>query len=80
MQPRQNPLYAARDHQGKRDMDWQREHLPGECAPMNGHYEELNVLGARTGKVLHVQQGELLPKAPRGFTWRQQRSSTDEAI
>ena len=47
-----------------------QEHQPGSHAPATGHYEELNVFGMRTGKVEHVQEGEPLPIAPRGFTWR----------
>ena len=48
-----------------------QEHQPGLHAPATGHYEELNVFGTRTGKVEHVHEGEQLPSAPRGFTWRQ---------
>ena len=39
-------------------------------APATGHYEELNVFGSHTGKTAHVTEGEPLPGAPRGFTWR----------
>jgi hypothetical protein len=46
------------------------EHQPCDLAPATDHYEELNIFGARTGKVAHVVAGEPLPKAPRGFTWR----------
>jgi hypothetical protein len=48
-----------------------QEHQPGTHAPATGHYEQLNVFGTPTGKVLHVLEGEQLPHAPRGFTWRQ---------
>jgi hypothetical protein len=44
--------------------------LPAEPAPQTGYYEELNVLGRRTGYVIHARKGEELPSAPRGFTWR----------
>jgi hypothetical protein len=47
-----------------------QEHQPGAHAPETGHYEELNVFGSRTGRVEHVQEGERLPFAPRGFSWR----------
>jgi hypothetical protein len=47
-----------------------QEHQPGTHAPSTGHYEELNVFGSPTGKVEHVQEGERLPRAPRGFSWR----------
>jgi hypothetical protein len=35
-----------------------------------GHYEERNVFGTPTGKVTHAAEGQSLPAAPRGFTWR----------
>jgi hypothetical protein len=40
---------------------------PGHVRPRQ---EELNVFGSSTGKVEHVREGERLPLAPRGFTWR----------
>ena len=46
------------------------EHKPGDPVPVTGHYEELNVFGSPTGKVHHATEGEPLPDAPRGFTWR----------
>ena len=51
-------------------MSHPNEHDPGDEAPHTGHYEELSVLGARTGRTVHVQEGEPLPAAPRGFKWR----------
>jgi hypothetical protein len=48
-----------------------QEHQPGAHAPVAGQYEELNVFGTPTGKVAHVREGERLPRAPRGFSWRQ---------
>ena len=55
------------------------EYSPGARVPAAGPYEELNVLGASTGKVIVVQQGDALPPAPRGFTWRplRQRSPNE---
>ena len=47
-----------------------QEHTPGTRALVTGHYEELNVFGSPTGKVEHVQEGERLPHAPRGFSCR----------
>jgi hypothetical protein len=47
------------------------EHGPGTHAPVSGHYEELNIFGTPTGRVEHVREGERLPHAPRGFSWRQ---------
>lgn len=46
------------------------EFNPGEPAPDAGPYEELNVFGSRTGKVVVVQEGDTFPTAPRGFSWR----------
>jgi hypothetical protein len=46
------------------------EHLPGERASETGHYEELNVFGTQTGHTTHSEEGEHLPRAPVGFTWR----------
>jgi hypothetical protein len=48
----------------------QNEHRPGARAPVAGHYHELNLFGAPTGKVHRAQGGDPLPGAPRGFTWR----------
>jgi len=47
-----------------------KEHQPGTRAPITGHFEELNIFGSPTGKVVHVQEGERLPHAPQGFSWR----------
>jgi hypothetical protein len=46
------------------------EQQPGAPAPATGRYAELNVLGARTGRVQHVVKGDSLPGAPLGFSWR----------
>jgi hypothetical protein len=59
--PEPEPAYVV-EHQ---------ELQPGTRAPVTGHYEELNVFGALTGRVERVCQGEHLPLGPRGFTWRQ---------
>lgn len=55
------------------------DYPPCVTAPVAGHYGELNVFGAHTGRVAEVQEGEELPSAPRGFTWRllNQRSPTE---
>ena len=42
-------------------------------APATGNYEELNVFGSHTGKVVYVAEGDQLPPAPRSFTWRRMR-------
>jgi hypothetical protein len=51
-------------------MDERPEHQPGSNAPATGRYEQLNVFGTPTGRLAHVREGEQLPSAPRGFTWR----------
>jgi hypothetical protein len=55
------------------------EHRPGERAHVPGEYQELNIFGAPTGRVVHMMEGDELPAAPRGFTWRtlSQRSVTE---
>ncbi|MEJ0019654.1 MAG: hypothetical protein WDN25_24490 [Acetobacteraceae bacterium] len=39
-------------------------------APAAGTYEQRDVLGAYTGLRVTVVLDELLPAAPRGFTWQ----------
>ena len=46
------------------------EYLPLSPAPHTGIFEELDVFGSPTGVVAFVNKGELLPGAPRSFTWR----------
>ena len=46
------------------------EHAPGDHAPATDHYEQLNIFGTPTGWVVRVTEGERLPAAPRGCTWR----------
>jgi hypothetical protein len=46
-----------------------REYPPGMQAPVAGTYEQRNVLGSPTGVRVVAARGELLPRAPRGFTW-----------
>jgi hypothetical protein len=46
------------------------EYPPGARAPSAGTYEQRNVLGTPTGVRITVAQDEVLPAAPRGFTWR----------
>ena len=42
---------------------------PGEPAPSAGLYELRNVFSTWVGQIVQVKQGELLPRAPREFTW-----------
>jgi hypothetical protein len=46
-----------------------REYPPGMRAPSGGVYEQRNVLGSFTGVRITVVRDEILPAAPRGFTW-----------
>jgi len=46
-----------------------REYPQGMPAPIAGTYAQRNVLGSATGGQVTVAQGEVLPAAPRGFTW-----------
>jgi hypothetical protein len=43
---------------------------PGSKASFSGTYEELNVFGTPTGRVVLADKDETLPSAPRGFGWR----------
>jgi hypothetical protein len=47
-----------------------REHQPGAPAPRTGRYQELNVFGTPTGKVVDAEEDSRLPAASRGFSWR----------
>ena len=55
--------------------DDQEEHQLRRPAPATAHYEELNVFGSPTGAVVHVREGDRLPGAPRGFTWRRTQTA-----
>jgi hypothetical protein len=56
-----------------------REYPSGVRAPTTGTYEQRNVLGTLTGVRVTVAQGDVLPAAPRGFTWRVVDASEEEA-
>jgi len=45
------------------------EYPPGMRAPSGGVYEQRSVLGSATGVRITVVRDEILPAAPRGFTW-----------
>lgn len=45
------------------------EYPPATSAPIAGIYEQRNIFGAATGTTVYRARGELLPDAPRGFTW-----------
>jgi hypothetical protein len=45
----------------------EQSYLIGDSAD---RYEEPNIFGAPTGKVIHAAEGEPPPVVPRGFTWR----------
>jgi len=46
------------------------EYQPGDRAPGAGEFEELNVFGTPTGRIVTVAKDDPLPGAPRAFTWR----------
>lgn len=46
------------------------EYAPGDPAPFSGIYELLNVLGLPSKTRIPRRQGERLPPAPLGWTWR----------
>jgi hypothetical protein len=46
------------------------EYRPGEPAPRVGRYEELNVFGTPTGKIVNLTELQRFPTGPRGFSWR----------
>jgi hypothetical protein len=47
-------------------------------APVGGTFEQRSVLGSPTGVRITVARGELLPNAPRGFTWSITDCVTDD--
>ena len=52
-------------------MSQELDHLkPDEPAPATGAYSEQNVFGTPTGQRIDVIKGDLMPQAPRDFTWR----------
>jgi hypothetical protein len=55
------------------------EHQPGDSAPETGTYRLLDVLGGETKTHAHIGQGQPLPVAPRGQTWRLERKPGDAA-
>ena len=46
------------------------EYQPGDPAPETGPYEELNVFGRPTGRIVALEKNEEFPTAARAFTWR----------
>ena len=53
------------------------EHPPGHPAPVAGVYRLLNVFGSETIEAIHVAQGQPLPPAPLGHSWRLERLADD---
>ena len=45
------------------------EHAPGDPAPADGLYRELNVFGRPTEFEVMLSAGDTLPAAPVGFSW-----------
>lgn len=46
------------------------DHAAGSRAPISGDYELLNVFGSPTGDTVAIAEGDVLPPAPIGFSWR----------
>ena len=60
-------------------MSQEFDHLkPGEPAPATGTYSEHNVFGTPTGNWIDVNNGDPMPPAPVGFTWRRVECSADQ--
>jgi hypothetical protein len=53
------------------------EHRPGDPAPKSGRYRLLNILGGATETHVYVAEGQPLPAAPHGQTWRLEREADD---
>jgi hypothetical protein len=47
-----------------------RDFYPGDLAPVAGVYRLHNVFGSATDQVVTVTDGDQLPAAPLGHTWR----------
>ena len=43
---------------------------PTDDAPASGRYELLNIFGTPTSEAVSASEGERLPAAPLGYTWR----------
>ena len=56
---------------GKTVVPRRPEHVPMDGAPALGQYELLNIFGTATGEAVSASEGERLPAAPRGYSWRQ---------
>jgi hypothetical protein len=46
------------------------EYVPTDDAPLSGGYELLNIFGTPTGEAVSASEGERLPAAPLGYSWR----------
>jgi len=55
---------------GKTVVPRRPEHVPMDGAPALGQYELLNIFGTATGEAVSASEGERLPAAPRGYSWR----------
>jgi hypothetical protein len=53
------------------------DHPPGHAAPTTGVYRLLNIFGTETIEAAHVAQGQPLPAAPLGHSWRLERAAGD---
>ena len=46
------------------------EYAPTDNAPASGRYELLNIFGTPTHEAVSANEGERLPAAPLGYSWR----------
>ena len=46
------------------------EYAPNDNAPASGRYELLNISGTPTHEAISASEGERLPAAPLGYSWR----------
>jgi hypothetical protein len=55
------------------------DHRPGLPAPKAGVYRLLNVFGGAEDRRVEVRQGQPLPTAPRGHSWRLESETNEGA-
>jgi hypothetical protein len=55
---------------GRADVLRRFEYAPTDDAPASGRYELLNIFGTPTDEGVSASEGERLPKAPLGYSWR----------
>jgi hypothetical protein len=63
-------MAVSRIPQGPTVVPRQSDRDPADAAPVSGRYELLNIFGTATGEALSAGEGERLPAAPLGYSWR----------